>query len=168
MEMIGFVGLGTIGGTVAVNLRQAGHPMMVYDIRPEAMQSLVNHGAQSAASPADVARHCPMIFTSLPGPPEVEHVALGPLGLLPAIHDGSLYVDLSSSDPGLIRRIENEFGPRGARVMDAPLIVGKNGIANRSVQVLAPDRRRPFMKLNRFLIRSPTRWFMPAPSAPAL
>ncbi len=53
------------------------------------------------------------------------------------IHENSLYVDLSSSDPDLIRRIESEFQPHGARVMDAPLIVGKNGIANKSVQVLA-------------------------------
>jgi len=151
MKMIGFIGLGTIGGTVAVNLRRAGHPMMVYDIRPEAVQSLVNHGAQSAASPAEVARHCPVIFTSLPGPPEVENVALGPLGLLPGIHDGSLYVDLSSSDPGLIRRIENEFGTRGARVMDAPLIVGKNGIANRSVQVLASGSPEAFHEVKPIL-----------------
>jgi len=60
-------------------------------------------------------------------------------------HESSLYLDLSSSDPDLIRRIESEFQPRGARVMDAPLIVGKNGIANKSVQVLAsgpPDAFR--------------------------
>ena len=62
MEMIGFIGLGTIGGTIAMNLRQAGYPMMVYDIRPEAMQLLVTQGAQSAASPAEVARHCRRSF----------------------------------------------------------------------------------------------------------
>ena len=55
-------------------------------------------------------------------------------------------MDLSSSDPNLIRRIENEFRPRGARVMDAPLIVGKNGIANRSVQVLASGPEEAFVK----------------------
>jgi 3-hydroxyisobutyrate dehydrogenase len=64
-------------------------------------------------------------------------VALGPDGLLHEIHDGSVYVDLSSSSPDLIRRIDAEFHSRGARVMDAPLIVGKNGVANRSLQVLA-------------------------------
>jgi 3-hydroxyisobutyrate dehydrogenase len=137
MEIIGFVGLGTVGGAVAVNLRRAGYPMVVYDIRPDAVQMLVTHGAQSVASADEVARQCPIVFTSLPGPPEVEQVALGSMGLLQGIHEGSLYVDLSSSDPNLIRRIENAFRPRGAQVMDAPLIVGKNGIANRSVQVLA-------------------------------
>ena len=144
MELIGLVGLGTIGGVVAVNLRQAGYPVMVYDVRPEAVQLLVAQGAQSAASPAEVARQCRIVFTSLPGPPEVEQVTLGSMGLLQGIHEGSLYVDLSSSDPNLIRRIENAFRPRGAQVMDAPLIVGKNGIANRSVQVLASGPREAF------------------------
>jgi 3-hydroxyisobutyrate dehydrogenase-like beta-hydroxyacid dehydrogenase len=144
MEIIGFVGLGTVGGAVAVNLRRAGYPMMVYDIRPDAVQWLVTHGAQCATSADEVARQCPIVFTSLPGPPEVEQVALGSMGLLQGIHEGSLYVDLSSSDPSLIRRIENAFRPRGAHVMDAPLIVGKNGIANRSVQVLASGPEEAF------------------------
>ena len=137
METIGFVGLGTIGGVIAGNIQKAGYSMMVHDIRPEAVQSLVERGARSAGSPAELARVSRVVFTSLPGPPEVEKVALGDNGLLHGVHDGSLYVDLSSSSPDLIRRIEADFGLRGARVMDAPLIVGKDGIANKSVEVLA-------------------------------
>jgi len=144
MEMIGFVGLGTVGGAVAGNVRKAGYPMMVYDIRPDAVQLLVALGAQAAASAAEVARRCRIVFTSLPGPLEVEQVALGSMGPLQAVHQGSLYVDLSSSDPNLIRRIESEFRASGARVMDAPLIVGKNGSANRSVQVLASGLEEAF------------------------
>ena len=147
MELIGFVGLGTIGGVVARNIQKAGYPMMVHDIRPEAAQPFVEGGSQLAGSPAEVARHCRIVFTSLPGPPEVEQVALGSMGLLPGVQKGSLYVDLSSSDPNLIRRIENEFRSRGARVMDAPLIVGKNGIANRSVQVLASGPQQAFSEV---------------------
>jgi 3-hydroxyisobutyrate dehydrogenase len=137
MEQIGFVGLGTIGGVIAKNIRKAGYPLVVHDIRPEAMQALVDTGCERAESAADVARQCRLIFTSLPGPPEVEEVALGVNGLLHVVHAGSIYVDLSSSSPDLIRRIAAEFQPTGAQVLDAPLIVGKNGIANRSVQVLA-------------------------------
>ena len=137
METIGFVGLGTIGGAIAKNIRKAGYPLMVHDIRPEAVQPLVDGGSERAGSAAEVARNCRIVFTSLPGPAEVEEVALGPDGLLQGVHDDSLYVDLSSSNPNLIRRVATEFRLHGARVMDAPLIVGKEGIANRSVQVLA-------------------------------
>jgi len=137
MKMIGFVGLGTIGRAIAQNIQKAGYLLMVHDILREAVQPLVAGGARAAASAAEVAWHCQVVFTSLPGPREVEQVTLGPDGLLQGVHDGSIYIDLSSSSPNLIRRIEGEFRLRGARVMDAPLIVGKDGVANRSLEVLA-------------------------------
>ena len=137
METIGFVGLGTIGGVVAGNIQKAGYPMVVHDIVPDAARPLVESGARLARSAAEVARDCRVIFTSLPGPREVEAVALGANGLVHGIRDGSIYVDLSSSSADLIRRVAAEFALRGAQVMDAPLIVGRQGIANRSVQVLA-------------------------------
>jgi len=151
MELIGFVGLGTIGGVIAGNIRKAGYPLRVYDIRPGAIQRLVDEGCQRAESAAEVARQCRIIFTSLPGPPEVQEVALGSSGFLQGIRPGSIYVDLSSSSPDLIRRIAAEFDPRGARVMDAPLIVGKNGMANRSVQVLASGSVEAFNEVKPIL-----------------
>lgn len=151
MERIGFVGLGTIGGAIAQNILKSGYPLMVHDIRPAAMQRLVGQGCQGAQSAAEVARQCRIIFTSLPGPPEVEEVALGGNGLLPGIHGGSLYVDLSSSSPQLIRRIAAEFRSLGARVMDAPLIVGREGLAKRSVQVLASGAREDYEEIKTLL-----------------
>ena len=137
METIGFVGLGTIGGVVAGNIQKAGYAMAVYDILPDAARPLVEAGARLAGSTAEVARDCRIVFTSLPGPREVEAVALGDSGLVHGVRAGSIYVDLSSSSADLIRGIAAEFALRGAQVMDAPLIVGRQGIANRSVQVLA-------------------------------
>jgi len=151
METIGFVGLGTIGGAIAKNIRKAGYPLMVHDIRPEAVQPLVDGGSERAGSAAEVARNCRIVFTSLPGPAEVEEVALGPDGLLQGVRDDSLYVDLSSSNPNLIRRVATEFRLHGARVMDAPLIVGKEGIANRSVQVLASGDSAAYEEVKRLL-----------------
>jgi 3-hydroxyisobutyrate dehydrogenase len=144
METIGFIGLGTIGGAIARNMQKSGYSMVVHDIRLAAVKPLVDGGARYATSPAEVARECAVVFTSLPGPLEVEQVALGANGLLPGVHDGLIYVDLSSSSADLIRRIGIEFASRAARVMDAPLIVGKDGIAKGSVQVLASGERSSF------------------------
>ena len=151
MQTIGFVGLGTIGGAIARNIQRAGYPMRVHDIRPEAVRPLVENGAQPAASPVEVARQCRIVFTSLPGPREVEEVALGANGLLQGVHDGSVYVDLSSSSPELIRHIDSEFRLRGARVMDAPLIVGKDGIANKSVEVLVSGASEVYQEVKPIL-----------------
>jgi 3-hydroxyisobutyrate dehydrogenase len=151
MEPIGFVGLGTIGGVVAGNIHKAGYAMAVYDIVPEAARPLVERGARLAASSVEVARECRVIFTSLPGPREVEAVALGAQGLVHGVRDGSIYVDLSSSSADLIRRIAAEFGARGGRVMDAPLIVGRKGIANRSVQVLASGSSEAYSEVKPLL-----------------
>ena len=144
MITIGFVGLGTIGGVIAKNIQRAGYSMCIHDVRLAAVKPLVDGGAQYATSPAEVTRECAVVFTSLPGPPQVEQVALGPNGLVHGLHDGSIYVDLSSSSADLIRRIDAEFASHGARVMDAPLIVGKDGIAKRSVQVLASGAQATF------------------------
>jgi 3-hydroxyisobutyrate dehydrogenase len=151
MNKIGFIGLGTIGGVIARHIQMAGHPMMVCDIRAEASEPLVKAGAARAGSPAEVARHCPVVFSSLPGPSEVEQVALKANGLIEGIRDGSIYVDLSSSSAELIRRIEVEFRSHGARVMDAPLIVGKGGVANRSLQVLASGDARTYAEVKPLL-----------------
>lgn len=144
MEPLGFIGLGTIGGTIAKNLRSAGYPLVVHDIRPEAAQPLVEAGAQRGQSAADVAQRCKIVLTSLPSPREVEAVALGAGGLIHGISAGSLYVDLTSSHPDLIRRIGAAFQTRGAQVLDAPLIVGPKGIANKSVQILASGEPAAF------------------------
>lgn len=151
MATVGFVGLGTIGGVVAGNIHKAGYPTVVYDIVPEAARPLVASGARLAKSAAEVARDCNVIFTSLPGPREVEAVALGANGLVHGIRDGSIYVDLSSSSAYLIRRVAVEFALRGGRVMDAPLIVGSRGIANRSVQVLASGSSETYSEVKPLL-----------------
>jgi 3-hydroxyisobutyrate dehydrogenase-like beta-hydroxyacid dehydrogenase len=147
MKLIGFVGVGTIGGVIARNILRAGYALLVHDIRTEAVEALVEAGAQAASTPAEVARRCDVTFTSLPGPLEVEEVALGSAGLVQGVRKSSLYVDLSSSSPQLIRRIAADFQLRGGRVMDAPLIVGKDGIANRNVQVLASGAREDHEEL---------------------
>src|SRR5215213_1078706 len=96
MARVGFIGLGVVGEPVARNLLRAGHPLVVHDQRPEAGAALVAEGATWAARPADVAMASEVVFSSLPGPPEVTAVALGENGLLAAAAPGLTYLDLST------------------------------------------------------------------------
>ena len=82
METVGFIGLGNMGAGMAGNIQKAGYPMVVFDIREAATRSFLEGGARLASSPAEVARLSDVIFTSLPGPKEVEEVSLGAEGVL--------------------------------------------------------------------------------------
>ena len=78
---VGFIGLGTMGGKMAASLQRAGYSLMVYDTRREAAAPHLAAGAVWADSPRKVAQACEVVFTSLPGPADVEEVALGEDGV---------------------------------------------------------------------------------------
>ena len=134
---IGFIGLGNMGGPMALNVARAGYSMTVYDNRRAAAEPLLEKGASWAESPVVVAQASDIVFTSLPGPPEVEAVALGDDGIIQGITPGSIYIDLSTSSPSLIRRIAPLFEDKGAHVMDAPVSGGVPGAQSGRLAVLA-------------------------------
>jgi 3-hydroxyisobutyrate dehydrogenase-like beta-hydroxyacid dehydrogenase len=124
---LGFIGLGTMGASMAVNLQKAGHRLVVHDVRRTAAEPHLAAGAVWAQTPRQVAEAAEVVFTSLPGPPEVEIVALGPEGLLSGIPAGAAYFDLSTNSPALVRRIHAAFAERGAHMLDAPVSGGPRG-----------------------------------------
>src|ERR1700731_2953301 len=103
---VGFIGLGTMGAHMARNLQKAGTKLIVHDR---------GRGAAGAVSP------------SLPGPAEVEAVALGADGLLAAMRKGAAFFDLSTNSPTVVRRIHAAFAQRGLHMLDAPVSGGPKG-----------------------------------------
>ena len=124
---VGFIGLGTMGASMAYNCLQGGNDMVVHDIRREAATQHLEAGAVWADSPREVAEASDIVFTSLPGPTEVEAVGLGEDGILQGLSENKVYFDLSTSTPGLIRRIHEEAAARGIHVLDAPVSGGPRG-----------------------------------------
>jgi 3-hydroxyisobutyrate dehydrogenase len=118
---------------MAANLARAGHDLTVHDVRKEAGAQL--RAATWADTPRAVADASEVVFTSLPGPAEVEAVALGPNGLLEGMDAGKVYVDHSTNDPSLVRRIHQAFAERGAHVLDAPVSGGPRGAETRKLAV---------------------------------
>ena len=94
---IGFIGLGNMGGPMSMHILEAGHTLTVYDTRREVASGHLAKGARWAESPMAVAATSEIIFTSLPGPKEVESVALGEGGILQGAASGSVYIDLSTN-----------------------------------------------------------------------
>ena len=151
METVGFIGLGNMGMGMAGNIQKADYPMVVYDLRQTAIQPFVTNGARQASSPAEVASLSEVIFTSLPGPKEVEEVATGKGGVLEGIKPGGIYVDLSTSRPTLIRRLEPLFRQKGAHVLDAPVSGGKTGAATRNLAVMVGGERAIYERIKPIL-----------------
>ena len=119
---IGFIGTGTMGTPIAGCLIAAGHRLTVYDIRPEAMSAMIGQGAATADSPSEAAYGAEAVFTSLPGPSEVEATALDPdRGILAGLRRGGTYIDLTTNAPGTVRLVAEAARKRDVAFLDAPV-----------------------------------------------
>ncbi|MFN8024468.1 MAG: NAD(P)-dependent oxidoreductase [Acidimicrobiales bacterium] len=118
---VGFIGLGNMGTAAARNLQRAGHELVVYDVRAEAGQVLVDHGAVRAASPADVADRTEVVFSMVFGPAQVADVVRGERGLSSTDLTGRVWIDMTTSDPTLMRELAAEVEARGGLAVDAPV-----------------------------------------------
>jgi len=133
---IGFIGLGNMGGPMALNLMKAGHTLVVYDVRRESAKPHLDAGAKWADGAKAVAREGELILTSLPGPAEVEAVALGAGGILEGAQPGSVYADLSTNSPTVMRKIHAAFKEKGVHVLDSPVSGGAIGAKRGTLQVM--------------------------------
>jgi len=124
---VGVIGLGNMGGGIALNLRKAGNDVLVNDVRRQMAEDHLAAGSVWADSPGEIGEQCEVVFTSLPGPPEVEAVATGENGLLSSMKPGSTWFDLSTNSPTLIRRLHGEFAAKGIQMLDAPVSGGTRG-----------------------------------------
>jgi len=119
---LGFVGTGTMGNPMACCLLDAGHALMVYDVRREATANLCKRGARWADNPRAVAETSEVVFTSLPGPVEVEQAVLDPFsGILAGLKPGGAYIDMTTNAPSVFRRLAERCRTQGIEVLDAPV-----------------------------------------------
>jgi 3-hydroxyisobutyrate dehydrogenase len=144
METVGFIGLGNMGGPVAGHIQRAGYPMVVYDLRAEATQPFHARGAAVAGSAAELAERSDVILTALPLPSDVEQVAGGAGGIIAGIRAGSIYIDISTSPPSLIRGLQPRFSAKRAFVLDAPVASGQPGAARGIHEIMVGGAREIF------------------------
>ena len=121
MEKIGFVGLGTMGKWMALNMMKAGYELMVTDTTPQAVQFLADQGAAVATAPAEMAAQVDWIFLSVPDTGVVESVVLGENGILDSAKDGLVVVDLSTIGYLATLEIEKQLKQKGVIFSDAPV-----------------------------------------------
>jgi 3-hydroxyisobutyrate dehydrogenase-like beta-hydroxyacid dehydrogenase len=120
---VGFIGLGVMGGPMALNIVNKGHELTVYDRSPEAVARLTAAGAKAASSPKEVGAASEIVVTMLPEPQHVEQVALGPDGIAAGMKKGGLVIDMSTIDPVTSQRVGRALKELGIAMVDSP--VGK-------------------------------------------
>ena len=124
---IGFIGLGLMGASMAANLQKAGYRLIVNDVRRAAAEPHLGRGASWGETPRAVAAVSDVVFTSLPGPPEVETVAIGENGLIAGLRKEAAYFDLSTNAPSLVRKLHARFATDDVHMLDAPVSGGPAG-----------------------------------------
>ena len=124
---VGFIGLGTMGAGMALNLLKGGFKLTVTDLRKEAAERHIANGAEWADSPKAVAAASDVVFTSLPVPADVEKVALGENGIIAGLPKGGAYLDLSTNSVKVVRALNASFAERGLNMLDAPVSGGPRG-----------------------------------------
>jgi 3-hydroxyisobutyrate dehydrogenase-like beta-hydroxyacid dehydrogenase len=125
-EVLGFVGVGRMGGPMASRLLDAGRTLCVFDTSADALQPLVARGARAVGSPADVASAARIVLLSLPTPNIVQAVALGEKGLSHGTAVKTV-IDLSTSGPGMAIIVARGLAERGVTLVDAPVSGGVAG-----------------------------------------
>jgi 3-hydroxyisobutyrate dehydrogenase-like beta-hydroxyacid dehydrogenase len=150
--LIGFVGLGQMGGPMSRRLLAAGHRLAVHDVRAKVRDALVVEGAEAAGSPAEVAARAEVVLVSLPTPQVVREVALGADGLIrgSAIRT---YVDLSTTGQAVAAEVAAALAERGIVTLDAPVSGGVRGAVAGTLAVMAAgpagelERVRPMLEV---------------------
>ena len=134
-ENIGFIGVGRMGVRMARRLIDAGYALNIYDTSAEAMVPLVTAGATRADSPAAVASAAEIVFASVPTPPIVLGVALGPKGVI----EGSrvkIFIDTSTTGATVERAVAEGLAAKGIRIVDAPVSGGISGAEKGTLAVM--------------------------------
>ncbi|MDQ0473229.1 NAD(P)-dependent oxidoreductase [Labrys wisconsinensis] len=140
-QVIGFVGLGRMGGPMSRRLIDAGHRLTVFDANAEAVAPVESAGAAIAASPEAIGHAADIVFVSLPTPDIVQSVVLNGIG------NGSrvkTVVDLSTSGPSMAGRVSKDLMERGIAWVDAPVSGGIAGARNGTLAVMASGPRASF------------------------
>jgi 3-hydroxyisobutyrate dehydrogenase len=148
---VGFIGLGNMGDPMALNMIKKGHTLVVYDVRREAAEPHLAAGAQWGESAAAVAAQSEVVVTSLPGPKDVESVALGEGGIVSKLARGAVYADLSTNSPTVIRRLNATFKAKGIEMLDAPVSGGIVGARAGTLAVMVGGSKEAFERIKPIL-----------------
>jgi 3-hydroxyisobutyrate dehydrogenase len=128
-QQVAFIGLGHMGGPMALNLIKAGYPLTVYDLVPALLEPARAAGAVVAGSSAEAVKNADYVITMLPASPHVEGLYLGAGQLLEHIKPGAMLIECSTIATATAVAVAKAAAARGFEMIDAPVSGGTAGAA---------------------------------------
>ena len=144
---IGWIGTGVMGKSMCAHILNAGYKISVYNRTKEKAKELVDMGAIWCSNPKEVAEKSDILFTIVGFPHDVEEVYLGENGILKSVKNGSILVDMTTSEPSLALRIYNIAKKMGASSLDAPVSGGDVGAKNGTLAIMSGGDKEIYDKV---------------------
>jgi 3-hydroxyisobutyrate dehydrogenase len=133
---VAFIGMGTMGAPMALNILKAGYPVTVHNRTREKEAAAATAGAQRAASPVEAARAAEIIITCVSDTPDVERIILGGNGVIQGARAGSLVIDMSTISPSVTREIAAALAEKEIHMIDAPVSGGSEGARQGTLSIM--------------------------------
>ncbi|MEL7332058.1 MAG: NAD(P)-dependent oxidoreductase [Cyanobacteria bacterium J06560_2] len=133
---VAFIGLGTMGAPMVLNLLRAGHAVTVYNRTESRVTAAVAAGAIAASSPKAAAAKAEIIITCVSDSPDVEAVVLGEEGIISGAKPGALLIDMSTISPEVTRRLAEQLAKKEIAMIDAPVSGGSEGAEKGTLSIM--------------------------------
>ncbi len=144
MSALGWIGLGIMGKSMCGHMLRAGHEVCVYTRTKASAQELIAAGAKWCESPAEVAGKSEIVFSMVGYPADVRGVYLGENGLVSGAAEGTILVDMTTSEPALAKEIFQAAKEKGLQALDAPVSGGDLGAKNASLAIMVGGEQKTF------------------------
>jgi 3-hydroxyisobutyrate dehydrogenase-like beta-hydroxyacid dehydrogenase len=148
VALLGFVGVGRMGGPMAARLLDAGHTLVIFDTNAAVMKPLADRGATVASSPAEVASKTDVVFLSLPTPPVLQAVAID--GVLKGTAVKTM-IDLSTTGPSVAKVVAKAAADNGVAWVDSPVSGGIMGATKGTLAVMVSCPKAVFEQVDPLL-----------------
>ncbi len=146
-QHVGWIGTGVMGKSMCAHILNAGYKISVYNRTKEKAKELIDKGAIWCSNPREVAEKSDIVFTIVGFPHDVEEVYLGDNGILKSIKNGSIVVDMTTSEPSLAQNIYNEAKKLGVSSLDAPVSGGDVGAKNGTLAIMIGGDKETYEKV---------------------
>ena len=143
---IAFIGLGTMGIGMSLNLLNAGHDVTVHNRTRQKEEAVAKEGAKRAETPRQAAEGAEIVVTMVSDTPDVEEVVLGDDGVIHGAPQGAIVIDMSTISPAATRQIAGKLGKKGIKMLDAPVSGGPEGAEQGTLAIMVGGDPADFEK----------------------